>query len=40
MKLLGPPNLKNLQENPKKAQKLNMSLIQEDQNDDEYFVID
>ena len=40
MKLIGPKNLKNLQENPKSAQKLNMSQIFEEKIEDECIIID
>ena len=38
--LIGPKNLINLQENPKSAQKLNMSQIFEEINEDECIIID
>jgi hypothetical protein len=39
MRLIGPKNLKNLQENPKSVKKLNMSQISEDKNEDECIII-
>ncbi len=40
MSLIGPKNLKYLQENPKIAQKLNMSQIFEEINEDECIILD
>jgi len=40
MRLIGPKNLKYLQENPKSAQKLNMPQIFEEKNEDDYIIID
>jgi hypothetical protein len=37
--MIGPKYLKNLQENPKKVQNLNMSKISEVKNDDECIII-